>query len=61
MLESKQKFKCYIPFCHKRTIKNRQALNEIIRASSLSIFFAELSFKTVYPNMAVKNFKFVEK
>ena len=41
-------------------MKNRQALHEIIRASSLSIIFVELSFKPVYPTMAVKNFKFME-
>ena len=41
-------------------IKNRQALHEIIRTSSLSIIFVELSFKPVYPTMVVKNFKFME-
>ena len=41
-------------------MKNRQALHEIIRASSLSIIFVELSFKPVYPTMVVKNFKFME-
>ena len=47
-------------FCHQKTIKNRQALNEIIRASSLSIIFVELSFRPVYPTMVVKHFKFME-
>ena len=41
-------------------MKNRQALHEIIRASSLSIIFVELSFKPAYPTMVVKNFKFME-
>ena len=41
-------------------MKNGQALHEIIRASSLSITFVELSFKLVYPTMGVKNFKFME-
>ena len=41
-------------------MKNKQALHEIIRASSLSIIFVELSFKPVYPTMVVKNFKFME-
>ena len=41
-------------------MENRQALHEIIRASSLSIIFVELSFKPVYPTMVVKNFKFME-
>ena len=47
-------------FCRQTTIKNRQALHEIIRPSSLSIIFTELSFKPVYPTMVVKNFKFME-
>ena len=47
-------------FCHQETIKNRQALHEIIRTSSLSIIFVELSFKSVYPTRVVKNFKFME-
>ena len=47
-------------FCHQKTIKNRQALHEIIRALSLSINFAERSFKPVYPTMVVKSFKFME-
>ena len=47
-------------FCHQKTIKNRQALHEIIRASSLSVIFVELSFKRLYPTMVVKNFKFME-
>ena len=50
----------YSFFAIKKTIKNRQALHEIIRASSLSIIFVELSFKPVYPTMVVKNFKFME-
>ena len=33
-------------FCHQKTIKSR--LHEIIRTSSLSIIFAEFSFKPVY-------------
>ena len=44
-------------------MKNRQALHEITRASSLSIsllFISLLSFKPVYPTMVVKNFKFME-
>ena len=47
-------------FCHQKNIKNRQALHEIIRALSLSINFAERSFKPVYPTMVVKSFKFME-
>ena len=50
----------YSFFAIKKTIKNRQALHEIIRASSLSIIFVELSFKPVYPTVVVKNFKFME-
>ena len=46
--------------CHQKTIKNRQALHEIIRASSLSVIFVKLSFKRLYPTMVVKNFKFME-
>ena len=46
--------------CHQKAIRNRQALPEIIRASSLSIIFVGLSFKPVYPTMVVKNFKFME-
>ena len=45
--------------CHPKT-KSRQALYEIIRASSLSIIFVELSFKPVYPTMVVENLKFIE-
>ena len=52
--------KCYILFCHQKTIKNRQALHEIIRASSLYIIFVELSFNPVHPTLVVKNFKFME-
>ena len=47
-------------FCHQKTIKNRQALHEIIRALSLSIIFVEFSFKPVYLTMVVKIFKFME-
>ena len=35
-------------------------MHEVIRASSLSIIFVELSLKPVYPTMVVKNFKFME-
>ena len=48
----------YSFFCRQKTIKNR--LHEIIRTSSVSIIFAEFSFKPVYPYMVVKNFKFME-
>ena len=44
----------YSFFVIKKTIKNRQALHEIIRALSLSINFVERSFKPVYPTMVVK-------
>ena len=47
-------------FCHQETIKSRQLLHEIIRASSLSIVFVELSFKPVYPTRVEKHFKFME-
>ena len=47
-------------FGHQKTIKNRQALHEIIGASSLSITFVELSFKPLYHTMVVKNFKFMK-
>ena len=47
-------------FYHQKTIKNRQALHEIIWVSSLSITFVEFSFKPVYPTMVVKNFKFMK-
>ena len=40
-------------------MKNRQALHENIRASSLSIISLELS-KPKYSTMVVKNFKFRE-
>ena len=46
-------------FCHQKTMKNRQALH-FIRASSFSIIFLELFFKTVYPTRFVKNFKFMK-
>ena len=35
-------------------------MHEIIRASSLSIFFVEFSFKPVYLTMVVKIFKYME-
>ena len=44
----------------QKTIKNRQALHEIIRALSLSIIFVEFSFKPVYLTMVVKIFKFMK-
>ena len=49
-------------FCHQKTkkTKNRQALHEIIRPSSVFRIFIELSFKPVCPIMFVKNFKFME-
>ena len=46
-------------FFYQKAIKNRQALHEIIRTSSLSIIFVELYLKPVYPTMVVKNFKFL--
>ena len=46
--------------CHQKTIKSKQALHEIIRASSFSIIFVEFSFRPVYPTMVLKNFKFME-
>ena len=45
---------------HQKTIKNRQALVEIIWVSSLYIIFVEFSFKSVYPTMVVKNFNFMK-
>ena len=50
----------YSHFCHQKSMESRPALHEIIRTSSLSIFFIELSFKPVYPTMVVKNFNFME-
>ena len=50
----------YSFFAIKKTIKNRQALHEIVRVSSFCINFVELSFKPVYTTVVVKNFKFME-
>ena len=47
-------------FYHQKTIKNRQALHEIIWVSFLSIIFVEFSFKLAYPTIVVKNFKFMK-
>ena len=47
-------------FAIKKQQKRRQALHELIRASSVSIIFVEFSFKPVYPTMVVKNFRFME-
>ena len=47
-------------FCHQKTIKNRQALHEIIGALSLSIFFVEFSVKLVYLTLVVEILKFME-
>ena len=44
-------------FCDQKTTKNRQALHEILRASSLSTIFIELSSRPAYPNMVVKKMK----
>ena len=44
----------------KKQKKIRQALHEIIGASSLSITFVELSFRPLYHMMVVKNFKFMK-
>ena len=43
----------YSFFCHQKAIKNRKALHEIIRVSSLSITFVEYSFKPVYLTIVV--------
>ena len=50
----------YSFFWHQKAIKNRQALHEVIRASSLSIIFVEFSFKPVNLTMVMKIFKFME-
>ena len=60
-LKVNRNFKCYILFLpSKKITKNRQALHQIIRASSLSIIFVEFSFKPVYLTIVVKIFKFME-
>ena len=59
-LKVNRDIKCYILFFPSKNNKNRQALHEIIRASSLSIFFVESSVKPTSPTMVVKNFKFIE-
>ena len=48
-------------FCEQKTIKNRQALHEIFRASSLSIIFIGLSSRPVYPNMVLQKIEIYEK
>ena len=47
-------------FTIEKQPKSRQALDEIIRASSLCIIFVEFSFKHVYCTMVVKNLEFIE-
>ena len=46
--------------CRQKTIKNRQALHEIIRALSLSIIFVEFSFKPVYLTLVVEILNLME-
>ena len=50
-------FKCYILFfCHQKTIKNRQALHEVIRASSLHKF-CWIFFQTCRSHHGYENFQ----
>ena len=53
-------FKYYIVFLPSKTIKNRQALHETIRALSLSMIFVEFSLQPVSLTMVTKIFKFME-
>ena len=47
-------------FCHQKTIKNRQALHQIIRALPLCIIFVEFCLKPVYLTLVVEILKFME-
>ena len=53
-------FKYYILLLPSKTLKNRKALHEIIRASSFTRSFVQFSLKSVYLTMVVKIFKFME-
>ena len=48
-------------FGHQKAIKNRHALHENIRASSLSINSLELSFKSKYLTVVARKYKFHDK
>ena len=47
----------YSFFWHQKAIKNRQALHEVIRASSLSIIFVDFFFETCISHHGCENFQ----